>query len=143
MRCYKFLVISTSGLLMLGMMYAPFPVAAQVGTFAREDLIEYTREWTGERFPDGRPRVPDVILERMKIVPVTLAWSVLAGEGYESQYDGSEWKSIHPGAVIIGRALTVRYMPLRPHVDKVNGERAAQAGRTEGLYSWGVDMLRR
>ena len=23
----------------------------------RDELIEYTREWAGERFPDGRPKV--------------------------------------------------------------------------------------
>ena len=29
------------------------------------EIIEYTPEWEGERTPDGRPRVPDSILERM------------------------------------------------------------------------------
>ena len=25
-----------------------------------DDLIDYTREWPGERFPDGRPKVPRI-----------------------------------------------------------------------------------
>ena len=96
-----------------GLTVFTFSATGQVGSFTRDDLIAYTSEWKGERLLDGRPKVSDDIIERMKIVPVTLAWSVLSGEGYESQYDGSEWTCIHPGEVLVGRALTVRYMPMR------------------------------
>jgi hypothetical protein len=41
---------------------------AQPGVLTRELLIRYTPDWKGERFPDGRPKVPDGILQRMKSV---------------------------------------------------------------------------
>ena len=44
-----------------------------------DDLIDYTREWPGERFPDGRPKVPDQIIQRMRDVTITQAWGVLRG----------------------------------------------------------------
>jgi hypothetical protein len=37
---------------------------------SRDEITEYTPEWQGERFRDGRPKVPDSILERMR--PVTI-----------------------------------------------------------------------
>ncbi|MGB1718941.1 MAG: RraA family protein, partial [Candidatus Latescibacterota bacterium] len=48
-----------------------------------EELIEYTPEWQGERFDDGRPKVPDDIVERMRQVTITQAWGVVRGDGYE------------------------------------------------------------
>ena len=50
---------------------------AQQGFFTREDVIKYTPDWKGERFPDGRPKVPDSILDRMKSVTLEEAWAVL------------------------------------------------------------------
>jgi hypothetical protein len=41
---------------------------AQLGILTRDLLIQYTPDWKGERFADGRPRVPDGILQRMKSV---------------------------------------------------------------------------
>ena len=55
---------------------------------APEELIEYTPDWDGERFPDGRPKVPDGIIERMRNVSITQAWGVMRGAGYEHQYEG-------------------------------------------------------
>ena len=46
-----------------------------------EELIDYTPEWAGDRFDDGRPKVPDAIIERMHNVTITQAWGVLRGEG--------------------------------------------------------------
>ncbi len=119
----------------------PLTIDAQVHNFTKEDLIEYTKEWTGERFFDGRPRVSDDILERIKKVPVTLAYGVLNGEGYRNQYDGSKWECVHPGQVLVGRALTVQYMPYRPQVNEVNEEKNKDAGNTGNLYSRGVELL--
>ena len=59
----------------------------QAMELSREDIIRYTSEWDGERFPDGRPRVPDDILERMKLVNIEEAWSVLRNEGFDFQYE--------------------------------------------------------
>ena len=56
--------------------------------FSREQMIQFTHQYEGERFPDGRPRVPDSILERMKKVTCEQAWTVLREHGYTCQYQG-------------------------------------------------------
>ena len=107
---------------------------------AKEELIEYTREWTGERFPDGRPRVPDDVLERIKDVTITQAWGVLRGVGYEWQYEGN-WTCTHPGQTLVGRALTAAYMPRRPAIRKLMEEKGARCGCIGDQISWPIDML--
>ena len=37
---------------------------------SRETIIALTSQWEGERFPDGRPKVPDAILRAMENVSV-------------------------------------------------------------------------
>ena len=88
---------------------------------APEELTEYTPEWTGERFADGRPKVPDAIIERMKNVTITQAWGVVRGGGYEHQYEGG-WQCTHPGCTLCGRALTAMYMPRRPVMRRIMEE---------------------
>ena len=98
-------------------MCAAGAVEAQVGSFSKEDLIELTASWKGERFPDGRPKVPDDILERMKEVTLNEAVSVLLEKGYKYQFDGN-WIRINPDKVLVGRAVTVQFMPLRPDMNR-------------------------
>ena len=69
---------------------------------APDELVEYTPNWSGDRFDDGRPRVPDGIIERMRQVTITQAWGVLRNEGYHWQYKG-DWKCTHPGQALVGR----------------------------------------
>jgi regulator of RNase E activity RraA len=125
--------------LVLAMLVA-WPVFAQPGVFSKDDLIEYTPQWRGERFDDGRPRVSDSILERMKAVTLEEAWAVLRNEGFTFQYEDG-WISIHPEKVLVGRALTAVWMPGRPDVHKVVAEVGKQAGRVGGQNAWPVDML--
>ena len=74
---------------------------------SREELIFLTPEWKGERFEDGRPKVPDAILHRMKLVTLEEAWAVLKGENYKYAYEDG-WHCINPDSVLVGRALTAR-----------------------------------
>lgn len=113
---------------------------AQPGIFAKEDLIQYTPEWDGERFDDGRPKVPDDILARMKAVTLEEAWAVMRNEGFTTQYEDG-WMSIHPDKVLVGRALTAVWMPGRPDVHKVVSEVGKKDGRIGGQNAWPVDML--
>ena len=106
----------------------------------RDELIEYTRDWDGERSPDGRPRVPDDILDRMRHVTITQAWGVLQGEGYRWQYEGN-WICTHPGQVLVGRALTAVYMPRRPGIRRIMEEKGERAGCIGDQISWPIDML--
>ena len=105
-----------------------------------EELIEYTPEWEGERFADGRPKVPDDILERMKNVSITQAWGVIRGPGYNWQYEDG-WVCTHPGQVLVGRALTAMYMPRRPVMRQVMEEKGERAGCIGDQISWPIDML--
>lgn len=105
-----------------------------------EELVEYTPEWPGERFADGRPKVPDAILERMHTVSITQAWGVLRGPGYNWQYEDG-WVCTHPGKVLVGRALTAAYMPRRPVMRRVMEAKGEQAGCIGDQISWPIDML--
>jgi len=105
-----------------------------------EELIDYTPEWTGERFADGRPKVPDNILERMRLVTITEAWGILRGDGFHHQYEGG-FICTHPGEVLVGRALTAMYMPRRPDMRKLMEEKGARQGCVGDQISWPIDML--
>lgn len=107
---------------------------------SREELVEYTPEWKGDRFPDGRPQVPDDILDRMRQVTITEAWGVLRGAGYHWQYEGN-WQCTHPGQVLVGRALTAMYMPRRPVMRTVMEEKGDRCGCIGDQISWPIDML--
>jgi regulator of RNase E activity RraA len=116
------------------------PGFSQALKLSSEELISLTSKWEGERFPDGRPQVPDGILERMKLVNIEEAWSVLRNEGYNYQFERG-WKHTHPGGVLVGRALTTVYMPLRPDVDEKIREAGKAAGYIGNEVSWPIDML--
>jgi 4-hydroxy-4-methyl-2-oxoglutarate aldolase len=117
------------------------PLPAQIGMFSKEQLIDLTSAWTGERFPDGRPKVPDSVLERLKDVTAEEAWGTLRGAGYNLQFDGN-WKELNGGSRLIGRAVTCVFMPLRPDVNKVINEHGKKEGRVgRGQNSWVIDTL--
>ena len=40
----------------------------------REQIIELTREWKGERFADGRPKVADAYLEKLRTMTLEEIW---------------------------------------------------------------------
>ena len=119
---------------------APSLAAAQPGILTRERLIEYTPDWTGERFPDGRPKVPDAILDRMKVVTLEEAWAVVSAAGFSHQFEDG-WLSIHPDKVLVGRALTSQWLPGRPDILRVIEAKGRAQGRIGGTNAWPVDML--
>ena len=116
------------------------PASAQPGILTRQDLIRYTPEWNGERFPDGRPKVPEGILKRMRSVTLEEAWAVLRNAGFNHQYEDG-WLCIHPDKVLVGRALTAQWLPGRPDIHKVIEEQGRKDGRVGGQNAWPVDLL--
>jgi len=92
---------------------------SQPGVLTREQLIKYTPEWTGERFADGRPKVPDAVLKRMRTVTLEEAWAVIKQAAYGHQYDDNWGTIIHPEKVLVGRALTAQWLPGRPDIHRV------------------------
>ncbi len=113
---------------------------AQPGVFGKQALLQYTLEWKGERFADGRPRVPESILKRMRSVTLEEAWAVLRNAGFNHQYEDG-WLEIHPGQVLVGRALTAQWLPGRPDIHKAIAEQGKKDGRIGGQNAWPVDML--
>jgi len=115
-------------------------VSAQPGILTKELLIQYTPEWKGERFADGRPKVPDSLLQRLKSVTLEEAWAVLQQNQYGHQYEDG-WFAIHPDKVMVGRALTAQWLPGRPDVHRVITDQGKKDGRIGGQNAWPVDML--
>ena len=116
-------------------------VAAYGQQISRNDLVYLTREWKGERFPDGRPKVPDAILDRMKLVTLEEAWAVLRNENFNYQYEG-DWMTLRDGQVLVGRAVTATFMPGRPDIHRAIDERGhKQDGRIKAQNSWTIDLL--
>jgi regulator of RNase E activity RraA len=109
---------------------------------SKADVIALTSHWTGERAPDGRPKVSDDLLRRMKAVTTDEAWEVLRNHGYHHQFEGG-WQILHPDEPFVGRALTAAYLPSRPDLD----EHVARTGQSEGRIgrpnSWPIDMLQK
>ena len=116
-----------------------FNNSIQAQIISKEELIFLTSEWKGERFPDGRPKISDNLLERAKHIMIDDAWTVLKNEGYLNQFEGN-WKTVND-TPMTGRAVTAMYMPSRPDVEKNIKERGARQGRKGNTNSWPIDIL--
>ncbi|WP_018614609.1 RraA family protein [Segetibacter koreensis] len=110
-------------------------------TISKEEMIFLTSEWKGERFADGRPKIPDNLLERAKNINIDDAWTVLKNEGYTNQFEGN-WKMVKNDVPVIGRAVTAMFMPSRPDVEKNIKERGTtKQGRKGNTNAWPIETL--
>lgn len=109
-------------------------------TIPREELIFLTAGWKGERFPDGRPKIPDAVIEQARTVSLDDVWTILEGEGYHCQFDGG-WKMIYDNKPIVGRAVTAMFLPSRPDVEVHMKERGQQKGFKGNSNSWPIQQL--
>ena len=107
---------------------------------SKEQLLELTPHWDGERFEDGRPKVPQDILLRMKSVTIEEAWGVLRNHGYHNQFEGG-WEPLKEDLPFVGRALTVQYMPQRPDISEVILKQGEEQGEIGNPNSWPIDRL--
>lgn len=105
-----------------------------------DELVYYTSEWSGERFDDGRPKVADEILERLRKVSIEEAWGVLRSKGYHTQFEGN-WVILHNDQAVVGRALTAQYMPSRPELMDRLTKKGQTMGRVGAMNSWPIDAL--
>lgn len=116
-------------------------MAAESQQITKDYLVYLTREWEGERFEDGRPKVADDIIERMKEVTMEEAWAVLRNEGYHYQYEEG-WMVINSENVLTGRAVTATFMPGRPDVQRAIDDKGHnEDGRIKSQNAWPVEML--
>jgi regulator of RNase E activity RraA len=111
----------------------------------REDIVALTSEWKGDRFPDGRPRVSDEIIRRLRALNIVTeeAWSVLWHHGYERQFEGN-WINLRPDRVMVGRAVTATFVPHRPDLhDYLMTYGHEQEGRIGAMNSWVIETLQK
>jgi len=109
-------------------------------TISKEEMIFLTSEWKGDRFADGRPKIPDDLLERAKYINIDDAWTVLKNNGYLNQFEGN-WKTVNNDPVI-GRAVTALFMPSRPDVEKnIKARGITKDGRKGNTNSWPIETL--
>ena len=107
----------------------------------KEDLIQLTPLWTGDRFPNGRPRVPDSILQRLAAITTEEAWGVLWEHDYKYQWEGN-LKSVHPGKIMVGRAVTGVMVPRRPDLHDYLLEYGQKVEGRRGFFnSWVIEVL--
>ncbi len=133
MKYYKLLIVAL-------IINTGVHLKARAQTISKDELIFYTSEWKGERFADGRPKIPDSLIERAKKISIEDAWTVLKNEGYSNQFEGG-WKTVDDTIPVVGRAVTAMYMPSRPDVEKNIKERGAKQGRKGNTNSWPIDAL--
>jgi regulator of RNase E activity RraA len=115
-------------------------VGARAQTISRDEMIFLTSQWKGERFADGRPKVPDDLLVRARNIGIDDAWTVLKNLGYTNQFEGG-WKMVNDSIPVIGRAVTAMFLPSRPDVEKNIKERGIKEGRKGNTNSWPIDIL--
>jgi regulator of RNase E activity RraA len=134
----KFILLATFFLVGL------FTQAQEIAS-SPEYIKALTAEWKGERFADGRPKVSDNLLERLKNITLEEAWAELVALEYYNQFEGN-WKLLNENEsyVMTGRAVTAQFMPAR--VDLEN--QVIEQGKLEGrmwqqrrTVSWAMTTL--
>ena len=124
--------------------FAPATASAQLWSWTKDQMKEYTKAWTGERFLDGRPKIPDSMLQRareMSMEEITIpAAGGRGGGNIYSQYAG-DWMVLQPGKKMVGRAFTVQFMPARADLDAVSTAKAKEKGVQALSNQYAIDML--
>lgn len=119
---------------------AALPAPAQLLSFSKQELIDYTPQNPFDRLPDGRPKVPDDLIARAKDLSAEEVWAVLQEKNYNNQFaDG--FQVLRPGKTMVGRAFTVQFMPLRSDVDSVAEAKAKEHGIGRLENQTAIDML--
>ena len=116
--------------------------SAQLFQWTPEQLIKYTSKNPYDRFPDGRPKVPDEMLERMKGLIAEEVQAVLPGRGFPNQFESRDgWRVLQPNQKMVGRVFTVQFMPLRGDIAEVDEAEAKVRGASAARNQTAIDML--
>lgn len=101
-----------------------------------------TSGWTGERTADGRPKVPDIILDRLQNCTLEQVWGYMERRGYRNQIE-KDWIILKPGETMTGRVVTAQFMPTRPDLDSLVKAEGKAEGRSQkgGINIWPIDIL--
>lgn len=101
-----------------------------------------TSQWKGERYKDGRPKVSDLVLERLEHATLEQVWGYMMRKGYRNQVE-LDWVVLKPGEVMTGRVVTAQFMPTRPDLDNIIRVQGKLEGRPQrgGINTWPIDVL--
>ena len=124
----------------IAMALSVFPARAQV-KMTKDQILFYTSEWKGDRFADGRPKLPDDLLKRAVDISIEDIWGYLWNHGYKDQFDGG-WQALHIDRPFAGRALTAQYMPTRPDMQRAILAEGKVEGRVSDTNSWPIAELK-
>src|SRR5688572_5673632 len=115
--------------------------AQRIGS-SPEYIKALTSGWKGERFPDGRPRVSDLMLEKLQDATLEQIWGFLNRRGYQNQVE-ENWIILKPGETMVGRVVTAQFMPSRPDLDTLINALGKAEGRSQkgGTNTWPIDIL--
>ena len=125
---------------LVALVAAALPASSQVFRLTPEQMLKYTASNPFERFPDGRPKVPDALLDRVQTMSVEEAWTVLRNKGYHNQFAGG-FRVLHPEQKLVGRAVTAQYLPARPDFESILQADAKAAGMPSGANQKVIDLL--
>jgi 4-hydroxy-4-methyl-2-oxoglutarate aldolase len=121
-------------------LFLPSVASAQLMTFSKEDLIDYTSANPFDRLPDGRPKVPDALLERARDLSAEDIWATLQEKGYNNQFaDG--FIVLQPGKTMVGRVFTAQFMPVRADLQTIAEKKAKDRGIPRLMNQTAIDML--
>jgi regulator of RNase E activity RraA len=125
------------------LLLAPAVSRGQLFTLTKDQLIELTKQNPFERFADGRPKIPDSLLERARGMSAEEAWAVFntqEGRAFRTQYEDG-FQVLHPKLKMAGRAFTVQFMPARPEIDTLLFAKAQASGLQRWNNQVAIDML--
>lgn len=128
-------------LLLFPLLFATNGLAQRVGA-TPEHVKNLTSQWEGERFEDGRPKVSDLVLDRLQHCTLEQIWGYLGRKGYRNQVE-KDWIILKPGETMVGRVVTAQFMPSRPDLDSLVKAQGKAEGRSQkgGINIWPIDIL--
>lgn len=130
----KYVILLVFVSLLSGIEYGEAQVASE------EEVIFYTQEWEGNRDEYGRPLVSDGILERMEQVALEEAWGTLREAGHHNRFEG-DWHIMYPEQVMVGRAVTARFLPSSPELEARMDSSGREGGLRGSMNQWPIYML--
>ena len=137
--CTRVVISAVLGLSAM-VLLTPSRLHGQLLTFSKQELVDYTAQSNFERLPDGRPKVPEDLMERARELSSEEVWAVLEQKGFHNQYaDG--FQILHPEKHIVGRAFTVQFMPERPDLNTIASAKAKERGIAALTNQTAIDML--
>jgi 4-hydroxy-4-methyl-2-oxoglutarate aldolase len=134
--------VATAPLVLVALLMGADAALAQLFQWTPEQLTKYTVRNPYDRFPDGRPKVPDEMLTRLKALIAEEVQAVLPDKGFPNQFEPRDgWKVLQPDQKMVGRVLTIQFMPTRGDIVEVDEADAKAKGTTRARNQTAIDML--